>query len=586
MCSINGVTWEDEGLVQRMNAVTKHRGPDGTAIFKSRGVTLGHNRLAIIDPDPRSNQPMTDASGRYTIVFNGEIYNYKAVRLQLPAYSFKTESDTEVILAGYAKWGKEIFNKLNGPYALAIHDRETGEVVLARDPMGINPLYIAQTPSGWAFSSEIKGLLETGVDRTVDREAFGLYMRTLYVPGPKTMFMGIEKFPAGAVSVIRSGVLQKTGIVYQAVSTPLDWRDSTGLKKAVTEAVVRQLLSDRPLGMYLSGGIDSTTVLAAAMTARKEMDTFSVSFALGEGEEAEKFNADATLARRSAKHFGATHHDFVIHPDEAFELLEKAAYYLDEPVGNATSAAQFALSKFAREKVVVALTGDGGDEIFGGYERYRLSRLMDLYQRAVPFGVPGRLGKLNIKTLADRFALFHFQKDTEVVDLLAELPSVPYMVQAQKNLMEADRTTWLVDEALLRTNKLSMAHGLEPRPPLLDLELVAAAAGLPYNKQVSYTNTKILLKRAFKDVLPEWVINEPKRGWFSPGAKWLRHPVFGKEVDRALAPWYAPATDALFNWGGVKKALAEHRARARYRAPALIALLMFQLWSKRFSAHL
>jgi asparagine synthase (glutamine-hydrolysing) len=572
-----------------MNEATKHRGPDGTAIFTSNGVTLGHNRLAIIDPDPRSNQPMTDASGRYTIVFNGEIYNYKDLRFTIHDYRFKTESDTEVILAGYAKWGKEIFNRMNGPYALAIHDRDTGEVVLARDPAGINPLYVAKVQGlpagrqGWAFSSEIKGLLETRIPRTVDHDAFALYMRTLYVPGPRTMFVGIEKFPVGTVGVIKNRVITYSDITYKAKAEPLDWKDSRGLRDTVISAVTRQLLSDRPLGIYLSGGIDSSAVLASAMTARTQMDTFSVSFALGENEEAGKFNADADIARRTAKHFGATHHDFVIRPEEAFGLLAEAAYYLDEPVGNATSAAQFALSKFAREKVVVALTGDGGDEVFGGYERYRLSRLMDLYQSFVPFSLPGRLAKLNTKTLAERFALFHFQKDNEVNDLLMHPRAVPYMELLGNNLMEMDRETWLVDESLLRTNKLSMAHALEPRPPLLDLELMAAVREFPFEKQVSYFDTKILLKRAFKDVLPEWVINQPKRGWFSPGAKWLRHPAFAKEVDTALAPGYAPATDGLFNWEGIKKALVEHRTRARYRAPALLAILMFQLWSKRFN---
>jgi asparagine synthase (glutamine-hydrolysing) len=580
-----------------MNEVTKHRGPDGTAIkilkgdTSNRGVTFGHNRLAIIDPDPRSNQPMTDASGRYTVVFNGEIYNFKDIRKEL-AYPWRTESDTEVVLAGYAQWGKEVFNRLNGPYALAIHDRDTGEIVLARDPMGINPLYVAETPKGYAFSSEIKGLLECGIPRVVDRDAFALYVRTLYVPGPRTMFAGVEKFPQGKVGIIKNGSIVYSDILYKARSAPLDWRDRAGLKTAVTEAVTRQLLSDRPLGIYLSGGIDSTAVLASAMTARTEMDTFSVSFALGEGEEAGKFNADADIARRSAKHFGATHHDFVVNPEEAFGLLESAAYYLDEPIGNATSAAQFALSKFAREKLVVALTGDGGDELFGGYPRYRFSRLMDFYQAWMPFRLSSlfpfeRLKKLETESLADRFALFHFQKDAEIADLLTQKPSVSYMIHSTEtqNLMEMDRATWLIDEALLRTNKLSMAHAVEPRPPLLDLELVAATRDFPLDKQVSYFDTKILLKRAMKGTLPEWILNQPKRGWFSPGSKWLRHPVFGAEVDKALSPEFAPATSGLFNWDGVKKALAEHRSRAQYRAPALIALLMFQLWSKRFGVE-
>ena len=542
---------------------------------------------------------MTDASGRYTLIYNGELYNFRALREELRAYSFKTESDTEVILAGYVKWGNEVFNKMNGMYALAIHDAESGEVVVARDPMGVKPLYIAKTDKGYAFSSEIKALLELDLPRMVDPEAFALYMRTFYVPGPRTMFQGVEKFPAGTIGVIRSSVsrpterqsfgrVQKTSIKYRPATAPLDWRDARGLKKAVEEVVVRQLVSDRPLGVYLSGGIDSSVVLASAMMVRTEMNTFSVSFALSAEEEAEKFNADAALARRSAQHFGATHHDFVIRPEEVFSLLEEATYHLDEPVGNATAAAQIALSRFAREKVVVALTGDGGDEIFGGYERYRLSRIMDLYQSVIPFALPGRAGKLATKSLFERFKLFHFQKDNEIADLFVDKESVSYMIHfpAAGNVMELDRATWLVDEALLRTDKLGMAHGLEARPPLLDLELVAATRDFPFEEQVSLFDTKLLLKRAFKGVLPEWIINQPKRGWYSPSAKWLRHHALKADIDRALAPGFAPGTDALFNWDGVRAALAEHREHRRYRAPALIALLMFQLWSRRFDVFL
>lgn len=571
-----------------MNAATAHRGPDGTAVAVFKGATFGHNRLAIIDPEPRSNQPMMSVDGQFALILNGEIYNFKELKKELSDYPFRTESDTEVVLAGYQKWGGAVFERLNGMYAVAIYENKTNTVILARDPVGIKPLYISKTQQGYAFSSEIKALLTLGIPRTLNRNAFDVYMRTLYVPAPATMFAGVEHVMPGTVVRITGRELDMKKFSYRAQAASLDWCDTKGLKQAVIGSVSRQLLSDRPLGIYLSGGIDSSAILASAAQIRGSMDTFSVSFALSEEEEAGKFNADADLARRSARHYGATHHDFVVLPEEVFPLFEKAVYHLDQPIGNATVAAQAALSAFTRDKAVVVLTGDGGDEVFGGYERYRLSQLMDAAQRSITPGLMRAfphptVQKLGIESLTDRFALFHFQKDHELSDVLTQLPTKPSIdLYDAKNLMEADRHTWLVDEALVRTDKLGMAGGIEARPPLLDLELMAAVRDIPFERHVSMFDTKILLKRAFKDTLPRWILNQPKRGWFSPGAKWLRHGALTDAIDAALAPGFASGTDELFNWQGVRAALAAHRARRAYRAPALIALLVFQLWSKRF----
>ena len=592
MCAINGICWEDISLVQKMNQVTLHRGPDGTAVQTVNGATFGHNRLSIIDPEPRSNQPMQTPDGRFTITYNGEIYNFKELRDTLrDSYEFKTESDTEVILAGFQKWGKEFFNTLNGMYALAIHDHKTGRITLACDPMGIKPLYVAKTNKGFAFSSEIKGLLEVGISRVLNRQAFDAYMRTLYVPAPLTLFEEVEKFPQGMVGEILDEAIHYSTIEYKPVNKPLSSTDTHGLRIAVGDAVGRQLISDRPLGVYLSGGIDSTSVLAAATEAGGNMDTYSIGFELSEEEESEKFNADSILAKRIAAHFGARHHEFYIAPNDVLGLFEQAVYHLDEPVANATIAAQVALSQKAHESVVVALTGDGGDEVFGGYPRYLLSKRMDVYQTFVPNFVsamlPSPFKKLGTQSLQARLELFHFQKDHELRSLLHKLPEFSFEVSDEiKNIMEADRNTWLVDEALLRSDKLGMAHGLETRPPLLDLELVHQVKHIPFEQHVSLFDTKLLLKKAFKNDLPEWVLNQPKRGWFSPGAKWLRHPSLLNTLDEVFSPGYAKGTDTLFNWEGIKSTLSEHRERRAYHGPSLISILMFQLWSKRFNVSL
>ena len=394
------------------------------------------------------------------------------------------------------------------------------------------------------------------------------------------------------VGEIRDRRVVYSPIEFEPVNKPLSSIDSAGLYEAVNEAVQRQLISDRPVGVYLSGGIDSSSVLAAATKAGGNMDTYSIGFELGKDEESKKFNADNILAQRIAKHFGARHHEFLISPSEVLGLFEKATYHLDEPVANATIAAQVALSKKTRESVVVALTGDGGDEVFGGYPRYLLNRRMDFYQTVVPSFVsnalPDRFKKLGTKSLRDRFALFHFQKDPELKNILATLPEYPQMpyVTGAKDIMKADRKTWLIDEALLRSDKLAMVNSLETRSPLLDLELMHQMSEIPFEKQVSLFDTKILLKRAFKNDLPGWVLNQPKRGWFSPGAKWLRHPALVKDLEAIFAPGYAPNTDSLFNWKGVQHMLTEHQEKREYHAPALISVLMFQLWSKKFNVSL
>ncbi len=594
MCAINGITWEDSALVEQMNHATAHRGPDGTAVAVYRGVTLGHNRLAIIDLDPRAGQPMSSRSERYSIIFNGEIYNFKDVREALRgSYQFKTESDTEVVLAGFEVWGAGIFERLNGMYALAIHDRDTGTIVLARDPVGVKPLYITKTTKGYAFSSEIKALLEVGMPRVLNTQAFASYMRTLYVPSPATLLQGIEKFPAGTIGTIKDGSISLERFSYRPQHEPLARGDTQGLRSAVMSAVSRQMVSDRPLGVYLSGGVDSSVVLASATAAGGNADTFSIGFELERGEEAEKFNADSIIAKRTAAHFGARHHEFAISPPDVLGLLEKASYHLDEPIGNATIAAQVALSEKARASAVVALTGDGGDEVFGGYPRYLLTRRMDLYQALVPSAVARRLPfsaakKIAVKALEERFALFHFQKNAElerVLNVPVPMPALPQIAPAE-NLMEADRVTWLVDEALMRSDKLGMAHGLETRPPLLDLELLHQVSAIPFEAHVSLFTTKVLLKRAFQKDLPAWVVNQPKRGWFSPGAKWLRHPALAEPLDAIFAPEYAPGTERLFDWDGVRAMLSDHQAKRSYHATPLLSILMFQLWSRRFNASL
>lgn len=590
MCAINGISWKDEALVKRMNARAEHRGKDATGIFSRDDLTLGHNRLSVIDLDTRSSQPM-ERDG-YIISFNGEIYNFVDLKERLKdSFNFSTQSDTEVVLAGYRVWGKEVFSYLNGVYTLAIYDPEKNVTVLARDPLGIKPLYIYQGKRGIAFASEIKSLLEIGGVNTLDTEAFSEYMHALYVPGEQTLFKDIKKFPKGTIGVIENGKLSHESFSFVSKKEKLSYKDSSNLRREVCLAVQRQMVSDRPIGIYLSGGIDSSAVLACAVEKNKNINTYSIGFDLSDEEESEKFNADSVLAKRISKHFGATHHEFFIKPNDVIRLWKKAIYHLDEPIANATIAPQIALSKEVSKSITVTLTGDGGDEVFGGYPRYLLARRVLFLQKFVPKFLlrllPGRFKHLAAEDLEELYALFHFQKKKNISRVLSRDVRPPKLFkETVSDLLEADRDTWLLNEALVRSDKLSMAHGVESRAPLLDLELLAQVKDFPFNKQVTLFDTKVLLKKAFAKDLPTWLIRQPKRGWFSPGAKWLRSESLQEEFQEILSPEYAPGVAELFDWEGVKKMFEEHKEKRVYHATMLLAIIMFQLWAKEYKVSL
>ncbi|HEY9582921.1 MAG TPA: asparagine synthase (glutamine-hydrolyzing) [Candidatus Paceibacterota bacterium] len=584
MCAVNGFSWSDRGLGIRMNKATAHRGPDATGVFIEEGVTLGHNRLSIIDLSDVAAQPMTDSSGRFVIIYNGELYNFKDIKKELSGYVFKSQSDTEVILAAYQKWGSKMLEKFNGIFAFAIWDRRKQELFLARDQMGVKPLYYYQENNKLIFSSEIKAILEHDVRRKLNIDAFNHYMRLLYVPEPFTLFDGINKFPQAHYGIYKDGQLTLTKYWHLEARPPSEKRPEE-LREKVGKAVERQLVSDRPLGLYLSGGIDSSAVLASMSAVRNDIDTFSVGFELDGNEQSEKFNADFELARRTAKYFGTRHHEVFVKSADLIETLEQALWQLDEPIVNSTVIPQLILSHFTKEYATVVLTGDGGDELFGGYPRYLKSRILDYFPISI--------------SVEKRILRFMSQKD----NILSRVISPNYFKQEitrdyfKKNfekcdgniteaLMRIDRQSWLVDEALSRTDKLNMAHGVEARVPFLDRELVEYSATIPINQKVSLFNTKIILKEAFKKDLPDFLFNQPKRGFFSPSAKWLRRPDFLVFTKSVLSPTFNSNTEELFNWSNIAKMFDEHITKRGYFANPLWAILAFQLWAKKYRVEL
>lgn len=608
MCAINGFNFENRELAEKMNKTTSHRGPDGTGIFVGEGISFGHNRLSIIDLSEAASQPMTSQDDNLVIIFNGEIYNFRELKEELKlSYFFKTKSDTEVILAAYQKWGEDCVNRLNGMFAFAIWDKLQKKLFLARDHFGIKPLYYFWDGKKFIFSSEIKAILEHGIERKLNKEALNHYLRVLYTPAPLTMFQGIYKMEPGSIATLKNGVFSVKK--YWDPSVEMTKSNSgeieNNIRESVKKAVARQLVSDRPLGVYLSGGMDSSIVLNCIAKERKNIDTFSVGFELSLDEETNKFNRDFNLARQTAAFYGTNHHEVVVSPGEVAGYLEKAVWHLDEPISNATVVPMMKLAEYAKSKGVhVVLGGDGGDELFGGYERYRLS-LMASYFRRLPeflryiFSYLGKtFQKLDTKEGVDRFSLFMFQKN-DILESVVEKDFFDAKLTAnffdakffrnktgesfEKIFMETDLQSWLPDESLVRSDKTSMSSALETRVPLLDIEVAKLALSTPVLSKVNIFGTKIALKRAFKKGLPPHLFGEPKRGWFSPAAKWLRHPDFAKYSISVLSPNYYEPTKHIFKWNEVRKILDMHREKKKYNLTIIWAILIFQIWAKTYN---
>lgn len=596
MCAINGFNFKDESLILKMNEATRHRGPDGTGVFLDDNVSLGHNRLSIIDLSGAAKQPMVSADGRLVIVFNGEIYNFKELKKELENfYNFKTSSDTEVILAAYQRWGMYGVKRLNGVFAFAILDHKREELFLARDHIGIKPLYYYLNNGRFIFSSEIKAILEHGAARKLNHEAFNHYLRVLYAPAPHTMFDRIYKFPPAHYGVLQDGKIKLTkywdigGVNYFTNSREVI---AENLRKEVLRSVKRQLVSDRPIGLYLSGGIDSSTVLDAMREVRGNIDTFSVGFELPNKSDEEKFNQDFYLARRTAKYYGTRHHEVLLSEGEALGFFEKAFIQLDEPIANPTAIPMMKLAEFTKNQGVdVVLSGDGGDELFGGYERYRLSRIASFFPGAaliLPEGVR-------------KFARFMFQKDSVLLAVINERffdKNISFSFFAEhyfkenpfktfeELFMSVDMQTWLVDESLMRTDKMAMSMAVEGRVPLLDKDLVEFAARVPLKHKANFFNTKIVLKEAFHGRIPDFLLRQPKRGWFSPAAKWFRNPKIYAAAREILSENYYSETAPMFNWENVSRILKDHVDGKRYNLTILWAILNFQVWAKLYKIKL
>lgn len=618
MCSINGFNFRDERLIKEMVGATGHRGPDQQGFYCDNEISLGHARLSIIDLSENARQPLWNEDKSSCIIFNGEIYNFQELRERLRGrgHKFKSLSDTEAILHLYEDRGEKCLEDLNGIFAFAIYDKNKKMFFLARDRIGVKPLYYYFNPSSSSgqakliFSSEIKGILRHPIARTIDKEAMAHYFRIFFIPSPFTLIEGIRKVPPAHYLIYKDGKIDiKRYWDIQAgpeVKSKAEARES--IKSLLKDSVKRQLVSDRPLGIFLSGGIDSTSILGISKEfIPDKIKTYSVGYNIN--IESEKFNRDFYSARETAAFYKTDHHELLISDIDARDNLERVIWHMEEPVPNSAQVATFLLAKEAKKEVAVVLGGDGGDEIFGGYPRYYYSRLIDYYQilplffrEIIPQSIFGLFSKrkdlkakLNTPPGVPRY-LLHMGQKKEILSQVLKIKPAENLTEDflkknypeskfsdhSKYLMYLDLMTWLSDESLLRTDKMTMAFGLEERVPILDHRLVEYAFGIPTEYKIKGNKLwKMIFREAMQEYLPPHVQKQKKTGWFPPAAKWLRAGLKDLAYE-VLSPNYCQDTNDYFDFREARNILEKHISGEKYNLDIIWSLICFQIWYKLF----
>ena len=626
MCGIAGFinrdgSAADRELIDRMTGTISHRGPDGDGAFVDGPVGLGHRRLAIIDPSLGA-QPMCNEDGTVWVSYNGEIYNERELRAGLEArgHRYRTHCDTESLVHLYEEDGPDFVRKLNGMFALALWDSKRRLLVLARDRMGQKPLLYSQTPQGGlVFGSEPKALLaHPDVAGRLDPKGLARYLFYEYVPAPGSIWEGMKKLPAA--HLLEWSLDDPRPIVrrYWQPPLPLPEADVPPFSEATgqfwtlfRDAVGRHRRSDVPLGVFLSGGIDSSSVAAALaeLEPARSIHTFSIGF------DDPSFDESAH-ARCVAQHLGTNHHERTFAVADVLELLPEVAGWLDEPFGDASILPTHLLSRFARSEMTVCLGGDGADELLAGYPTFAAERAARLFRRlpaparALVGSAVGRLpvdhGNLSLdfklkqfvrgasepEPLAHRRWIGSFS-GREVLDLLVDPPEIDveaeHLARAEVIAPGLDRLsrslllyqdTYLPEDILTKVDRASMATSLEVRAPFLDAELVDFLQTMPSRYKFARGSGKRLLKAAVADRLPPSILRRSKKGFGIPVARWLRGPL-SPLLDRLLSPDRV-RIQGIFRPEAVSRLVAEHRGGVRDHRKPLWTLLVFQLWYDRW----
>jgi asparagine synthase (glutamine-hydrolysing) len=621
MCGIAGLFHPDvpkpvdAARIRAMADVLAHRGPDGSGVWIGPGIGFGHRRLSIIDLEGGA-QPMRSADGGLVITYNGEIYNFREVKAELETlgHAFATHSDTEVILAAWAQWGTSCLERLNGMFAFALYDASEDALFLARDRLGVKPLHYAILPDGaLIFASELKGLLAHPLlRREPSPQAVEDYMAYGYVPDASCIVAGVRKLPAGHFLLVRRG---------RGVPAPARWWDvdfaspsrasaaslEEELVEHLREAVRSRMVADVPLGAFLSGGVDSSAVVAfMAEASRKAVETCSIGF-----DEAD--HDETRYAAMVAERFATSHRSRIVAAED-FALIDTLAEAFDEPFADASAFGTYRVSQLTREKVKVALSGDGADEAFAGYRRYRLFMAEEKARAMLPAGARGlagaagalypkldwaprflrakttlvALGRSGEEAYADavtatslpirsRLYVSHFRQalqghraEQAYARAMKDAPAEDALSRAQY----ADLKIWLPGDILTKVDRTSMAVSLEAREPLLDHRLVEFAARLPAKLRLKGGSGKWLMKKALGRYLPEEILHRRKMGFVTPISAWFRGPLAAEAAAVASSPAFAEL--GWFDSAAIARLAADHRSGRAEHGRTLWQLLMLE----------
>jgi asparagine synthase (glutamine-hydrolysing) len=593
--------------------VIRHRGPDDEGYWVDDGVALGMRRLSIIDLST-GHQPIHNEDGSVWIVFNGEIYNYRELRTELEAagHSFYTSTDTETIVHAYEQWGKGAIPRLRGMFGLAIWNTKSRELLVARDRIGIKPMHYAVAGGRLYFGSELKSLLQApDLPRDLDPDALDHYLSFLYTPRDGSIFKHVRKLPPGHLLTWRDGRLAIDRYWQMPASETFTGTegDAVGqLREVLTDAVRSHLVSDVPLGAFLSGGIDSSLVVGLmSEVSGSRVKTFSIGFDEPEFDELEP-------ARRVAQHFGTEHHEFVVKPD-GVSILDALVSHFDEPFADSSAIPTWYVSEMARRHVTVVLSGDGGDELFGGYDRYvphprvvafdrysprALRRVAAIAAARLPHGARGRnflrhVGRDEQGRYLDAIRFFGADEkpallaaglqraisepdpETRLARHFERFAHLPWPSQ----MMRFDAETYLPEDVLTKVDRMSMAHSIESRVPLLDNEVITFASSLPASLKIKDGRRKHVLKEVAATLLPAEILNRRKQGFGVPLGTWFRGNLRELFADTLLSA--GSLQRGYFQPVFVRQILAEHLSGKRDHTLRLWQLVVFEKWHQQYA---
>ncbi len=622
MCGICGVynfrnrKPVDQDLIKRMAEALKHRGPDDEGIYINAkcNIGLGVRRLKVIDLET-GHQPIHNEDESIWIVFNGEIYNFRNLRgeLEKKEHRFYTKSDTETIVHLYEEYGEDCVHKLNGMFAFAIWDSREERLFLARDRIGIKPLFYVEHKGSLIFASEIKSILENReISKEVDVQSLYSMMKLQYIPAPKTIFKRIKKLLPGHILICQKGGISierswDLDLIRKGESEAFYLEE---LPKLLEESVKLRLISDVPLGAFLSGGIDSSIIVSLmSKFSKRPVKTYSVGF-----EAEDSFN-ELKYARLASQHFRTDHHELIMKSKDIEELLPKIVYHLDDPITDPAVIPTYLVSRLARKEVTVVLTGEGGDELFAGYRRYSLDRLAIYYSK-----LPSIIRKKMIPILVSR--LFPKGRFLQGIEAINQPPNVrrhlnwvskfsdetleklyteqmedsirkeelerifgPYFEpQEERDFLSrtlyCDIKTWLPDDLLVKVDRMSMATSLEARVPYLDHRMVELCISMPIHFKLRGFTSKYILRKAFSELIPKEILRRKKQGFTVPLALWFRKEL--KDFTQEILSQNSVAKRGYFNYNYIKHILKEHLEGKRDYSREIWSLLIFELWVQTF----